>query len=231
MSISQVMAISLWRPIQINLLDPAVAFTSVYVSLVYAIFYSFFEVFPLVYGDGGYNFNLGQQGLIFLCIIVGVFISIPAYFMFLRYYLEPKMRREGFGAPEGRLLPALVASFLTPIGLFIFAWTSEPSIHWIVPTIGVGIYTIGIFIIIQCVFVYIALTYPQYAASLFAGNDFSRSALAAGAILFARPLFLNLGIQRGVTLLAGLTISGVIGIFVLYFYGATLRAKSRFAAK
>lgn len=231
LSVSEIVVISLWRPIQINLLDPAVAFTSVYVSLVYAIFYSFFEVFPLVYGEGGYNMNAGEIGLIFLCIIVGVLIAIPCYFAFLRLYLEPKIKRFGFGAPEGRLVPALFASFLTPIGLFLFAWTSRPSIHWIVPTIGVTIYTIGIFIILQCVFVYISLTYPNYAASLFAGNDFCRSALAAGAILFARPLFLNLGVAEGVTLLAGLTISGVIGIFVLYWYGASLRARSRFTAK
>jgi DHA1 family multidrug resistance protein-like MFS transporter len=231
LSLSEVAIISLWRPFQINFLDPAVAFTSVYVSLVYAIFYSFFEVFPLVYGEGGYNMNSGQLGIIFLCIIVGVSIAIPGYFAFLRFYLEPKMKKFGMGAPEDRLIPALFASFLTPIGLFIFAWTGRPSIHWIVPTIGVTIYTIGIFIIIQCVFVYLSLTYPQYAASLFAGNDFCRSALAAGAVLFARPLFLNLGIAKGVTLLAGLTISGVLGIFILFFYGPALRARSRFAAK
>lgn len=75
------------------------------------------------------------------------------------------------------------------------------------------------------------MTYPEYAASLFAGNDFCRSALAAGAILFSRPLFLNVGIAEGVTLLAGLTVSGVIGIFVLWYYGANLRARSRFTAK
>ncbi|KAL2067884.1 hypothetical protein VTL71DRAFT_15982 [Oculimacula yallundae] len=230
LSTSEVVTISLWRPIQINFLDPAIAFTSLYISLVYAIFYSFFEVFPLVYGPGGYDLNAGQIGLIFLNITVGVLIAIPCYFTFLRYHLEPKMKKFGFGAPEERLIPALFASFLTPIGLFMFAWTSKPSIHWIVPTIGVTIYTVGIFLIIQCVFVYIAMTYPEYAASLFAGNDFCRSALAAGAILFSRPLFLNLGISEGVTLLAGLTVSGVIGIFVLWYYGANLRARSRFAA-
>lgn len=231
LSASEVVTISLWRPIQINFLDPAVAFTSLYISLVYAIFYSFFEVFPLVYGPGGYNLNAGQIGLIFLNIIVGVMIAIPGYFSFLHYYLEPKMKKFGFGAPEERLIPALFASFLTPIGLFMFAWTSRQSVHWIVPTIGVTIYTVGIFIILQCVFVYISMTYPEYAASLFAGNDFCRSALAAGAILFSRPLFLNVGIAEGVTLLAGLTVSGVIGIFVLWIYGANLRARSRFTAK
>jgi hypothetical protein len=87
----------------------------------------------------------------------------------------------------------------------MLGWTSRPSVHWIASVIGVSIYTLGVFTIFQCVFIYIPLTYPQYAASLFAGNDLCRSALAAGAILFARPLFLDLGVAPGVSLLAGLT--------------------------
>jgi DHA1 family multidrug resistance protein-like MFS transporter len=54
------------------------------------------------------------------------------------------------------------------------------------------------------------MSYPQYAASLFAGNDFVRSLFAFGAILFARPMFLNLGVGKGVTVLAGLSIMGIV---------------------
>ena len=76
---------------------------------------------------------------------------------------------------------------------------------------------------------YLPLTYPQYAASLFAANDTSRSALAAGSIIFAHPMYVNLGIGRGVSILGGLMVGGAVGIVVLYYYGATLRAKSKFA--
>ena len=78
---------------------------------------------------------------------------------------------------------------------------------------------------------YLPLTYPQYAASLFAGNDACRSMLAAGSIIFAHPLYVNLGIGRGISILGGLSAGGVIGIWLLYFYGASLRARSKFAAK
>jgi DHA1 family multidrug resistance protein-like MFS transporter len=78
---------------------------------------------------------------------------------------------------------------------------------------------------------YIPLSYPQFAASLFAANDFARSALASGAILFARPLYLNLGVGQGISLLAGLTVGCIGGIFGLYFFGAKLRARSKFTAK
>jgi DHA1 family multidrug resistance protein-like MFS transporter len=241
LSISEVIIGNLWRPLQINALDPAVLFSSIYTALMYAIFYSFFEVFPIVYATGngphsptqGYKMNLGEIGLIFLSISVGVSIAIALYISYLYYVFEPEVKTRGLGEPERRLIPALPASLLLPIGLFIFAWTgnSSPDIHWIVPTIGVVIFTVGIFILFQCIFIYIPLTYPQYAASLFAGNDFARSSVAAGAIHFSRPLFHNLGVGRGVSLLAGLTVGGIVGIWLLWYYGGVLRARSRFAAK
>lgn len=58
-----------------------------------------------------------------------------------------------------------------------------------------------------------------------------RSSLAAGSILFGTPLFKNLGMGPGVSLLAGLMVVCIGGNFYLYFKGAGLRAQSKFAAK
>ena len=213
---------------QILIRDPAVMFAPVYTSLVYGIYYSFFEVFPLVY-IGLYHFNFGQMGLAFLPIAVATALAIITYFAYLYFILEPNIKANGFGPPDQRLVSALYASFLLPISLFFFGWTANGYIHWIFSVVGIGIYAFGVFIVLQCISLYVPLTYPQYAASLFASNDFTRSAMAAGAILFARPLYLNLGIGQGISLLAAFTVACVAGIWVLYFCGARLRARSRFA--
>ena len=242
LTVNEVVVQSLWRPIQINILDPSVLFTSLYIGLMYAIFYSFFEVFPFVYATGlpglasptnGYGFNAGQVGLVFLSISVGVAIAIVLYVTYLNRVFNPSIRAHGLGEPERRIIPGLPASFLVAIGLFLFGWTgnSSPEIPWIVPTIGVAIVVIGIFTVFQVIFIYLALSYPQYSASLFAANDFVRSSLGCGAIHFSRPLFINLGVGKGVSLLAGLSCGGIIGIFVLWIFGASLRKRSRFAAK
>lgn len=97
--------------------------------------------------------------------------------------------------------------------------------------VGVGITMIGCYIIIQSLFMYLPFTYPQYAASLFAANDFARSSFAAGCIVFAGPMFNNLGVDKGCTLLAGLSFGCSGAFFVLYYFGANLRARSRFAVK
>ncbi|KAK6396581.1 hypothetical protein LTR65_008479 [Meristemomyces frigidus] len=212
---------ALIKPIEISILDPAVLFVN---------YYSFFEAFPLVYSEI-YHFNLGLLATSFLCILVSCILGVSTYTAYLWFYLEPDIKKNGLRVQESWLRPAMIAVFMPTVGLFIFAWTSRSDIHWIASIIGITIYAFGVFIILQCIFVYIPMSYPQYAASLFAGNDFCRSALACGAIMFARPLYINLGIGRGVTVLAGCSTLGIAGMFFLYFYGAKLRAKSKFTVK
>jgi DHA1 family multidrug resistance protein-like MFS transporter len=171
----------------------------------------------------------GQIGLIFLCILVACLIGIAIYISYIYFYMNPRIRAKGWPVQESRLVPALVAAFGPTAGLFIFAWTAAPQYPWIAPTIGITLYGATVFIVMQCIFVYVPISYPQYAASLFAGNDFFRSALAFGSILFAGPLYGNLGVARGTSLLGGLSTIGIIGIFLLYIYGGRLRAMSKFA--
>lgn len=143
--------------------------------------------------------------------------------------LIPDILKNGLRAQESRLRPALIFVWGPLIGLFMFGkfhptvlcvpfanqtvlsgWSANKNIHWIVSVIGITIYALTVYIISQCLFVYIPMSYPQYAASLFAGNDLCRSAFAFAAILFARPMFLKLGIGRGVSLLAGLSVLGIV---------------------
>jgi DHA1 family multidrug resistance protein-like MFS transporter len=93
----------------------------------------------------------------------------------------------------------------------------------------VGIFVIGHFFTMQSLFIYIPFSYPQYAASLFAGNSIWRSGVAGGSIVFARPLFINLGVHEGVTLLACLSVLGIFGTTAIWKFGKKLRARSKFA--
>ena len=78
-------------------------------------------------------------------------------------------------SPEGRLYFSCIESAFLPVGLFWFAWTSFPWIHWIVPTIAIGVATMGIFSIYLAVFNYLADTYHRYASSALAAQSFGMS--------------------------------------------------------
>ena len=119
LTLNEVWVNTLWRPIQIMVLDPAVLFANIYSSLVYGIYYSFFEVFPIVY-QGIYGFNLGQLGIPFLSITVGVILAILLYSSYMYYIVERNIKRNGLPVNERWLIPALFASFLPPVGLFLF---------------------------------------------------------------------------------------------------------------
>ncbi|KAJ6185170.1 hypothetical protein N7519_006471 [Penicillium mononematosum] len=219
---------SLVKPVEIMVKDPAILFANVYTSLVYGIYYSFFEAFPLVY-PAKYGFDAKDVALIFISIVIGCAIAVVVYIVYLYTSLMPDLKANGRRPHEHRLPPALFASFGPTIGLFIFAWTTNGNIHWAVSALGIVLYAGSVFIVLQCVLVYLSLVYPKYEASLFAGNDISRSAVAFAFILFSRFMFIDLGIGKGVTLLAGLSVLGIIGMFILYICGAGLRARSRFA--
>lgn len=221
---------SLFIPSKITVLDPAILFLNCYTSLTYGIYYSFFEAFPIVY-QGIYGFNVGEMGAAFLAIVVGTGISFVIYNLYIYKIFTPQSRSGGFQTPESVLIPALFACFGPAIGLFLFGWAANPKVHWIVPTIGIVIYPACVFILMQCVFLYIPGCYPRYAASVFAATDFTRSAFACGAVIFSRPLYMNLGVGPGCSLLAGLTIGCVVGIYALYHWGERLRKKSKFVSK
>lgn len=218
---------ALIKPVEIAIKDPAVAFVCVYGSFLYATYYSFFEAFPIVY-TGVYNLSLQSIALIFTCVVVGCLIFGSAYTAYLYFVYNPQSKRQKMSL-ESRLKPSLLAVFLLPISLFLFAWSARTDMHWIVPTTGIMLYSGTSFVIFQCIVCYVPLTYPKYVASLFAGNDFCRSCLAAGFVMFSRAMYLDLGIAKGVSLLAGLSVMGVLGMWYLYLYGANLRAKSKFA--
>lgn len=55
--------------------------------------------------------------------------------------------------------------------------------------------------------------------------------LAFAAILIAHPMFEKLGVDGGVSLLAGLMVVCTFGIFAIYKWGKVLRQRSKFAGK
>ena len=72
----------------------------------------------------------------------------------------------------------------------------------------------------QCIFVYLPLVYPQYAASLFAGNDAARSFLAFAAVMFAHPMYVGMGIGPACSFLGALTAACIAGIFIRTYLSA-----------
>jgi DHA1 family multidrug resistance protein-like MFS transporter len=215
------------RPVQITLQDPAVAVANLYTAFMYGTYYTFFDAVPRVYPER-YGFTLGELGLAFLSIFAACVLGGVAYCLYIYISSQNGGHEARSEHHESSLRPALVASFLPPVGLFLFGWASDGDIHWLVSLLGITIYATGTFIILQCMSVYLPKIYPEYSASLFAANDLCRSLLAAAAIHLGVPLYGRLGIGPGVSVLGGMSVLGIPGMWFIYRKGAALRGMARF---
>jgi DHA1 family multidrug resistance protein-like MFS transporter len=225
---SAMMQTLLIRPFTIGFTEPIVFLLNLYLALVYALLYLWFESFPIVF-VGTYHFTLGTEGLAFLGILIGAIVTIPPFFWYLHKYVEPLYNGGGEVKPEYRLPPALVGAFFLPICLFWFGWSARPSVHWIMPIIGSSFFSVGAFLLFQAVFTYLSHAYPNYVAEVFASNDLVRSSFGAAFPLFANAMYSRLGVAWGSSLLGFLSIAFIPIPFVLYYYGETIRHKSKMA--
>lgn len=136
----------LWRPIQITLLEALVLLIDIFIGLVYAVMYLWFEAFPIVF-MGSRNWELIPMGIAYLSIIVGVLLGAAVYFvLILRGFTLPLLRSEKI-YPEVFLPSAILGSVLMPIGIFVFGWSSTKQIHWIVSLLGAAIFGASGFLI------------------------------------------------------------------------------------
>lgn len=89
--------------------------------------------------------------------------------------------------------------------LFWLAFTTYPSVHWIVPIIASIPFGSGIYFVFTSVFTYLVTAYRPIAASAMASNSAVRSSFAAAFPLFAGAIYHKLGTVGATALLAGLT--------------------------
>ena len=93
---------------------------------------------------------------------------------------------------------------LIPVGLFWIAFTTYPSVHWIVPIIASVPFGMGVLYSFSSTFAYLVTAYQPIAASVLASNSFIRSFFGATFPLFTPAMYGTLGTVGATALVAGL---------------------------
>ncbi|KAH7120528.1 major facilitator superfamily domain-containing protein [Dactylonectria macrodidyma] len=233
-SVLQSIVLSLSRPFQLLFFEPMCLALCIFTAILLGILYLFFGAFPLMFRTL-YGFNLWQVGMTFLGIGVGLIIGVltDTIWIRIRLHLMSKCHmeegKEDGSEPEFRLPPAMAGAIIVPVGLFIFAWTAFPSIHWVVPIVGSAVFGIGNLLVFNGIFTFLVDAYPDYAASALAANAFVRGVFAAAFPLFGNQMYESLGFQWASSLLAFLTLAMMPFPYLFFKYGKRIRAGSRFA--
>jgi multidrug resistance protein len=228
-SLKHIVTVVLTRPLRMLFYEPLVYFTCLYLSIEYAIFYMFFEAFPIIYEDI-YGFSPGEEGLSFLSIGIGASIACGIYLIWdsiIRRALRadaPWSRRE-----ESRRLPlAFLAGPLLVIAIFWVGWTARPSIPWIVPVLAGLPFGIGFLLLFMALINYLIDAYKVFAASAMAAAGTSRSIFGACLPFAAVSMYDRLGVAWACSLLGFLGLGLAVIPFVFYWKGEELRARSKF---
>nr|POE65929.1 putative transporter c36.03c [Quercus suber] len=254
------------KPFAMLVLEPILLLITIYISFIYGILCMsilatmsqprrlansisdlFFETYPIsFYGERGWS--LGKSGLPFIAIIFGVILGGFVNVAFIKTRYTRILREKGRVPPEERLLPMMVGSVALPVGLFLFAWTSDPSFNPALQILAGVPAGMGIVLIFLQGFNYIIDVYMMFANSAIAANTFVRSAVGAAFPMLGEPeslllanIFLcadwsaatfmygDLGVKWATTLLGFIAVA-LMPVPVLFFiYGPRIRKMSRFA--
>ncbi|CAJ2506858.1 Uu.00g080440.m01.CDS01 [Anthostomella pinea] len=229
-TIGQKFKVALSRPWKLLFREPIVLMTSLYMAIVYGTLYMMFAAFPIVFQQQR-GWSPGIGGLAFLGIAVGMMGAVFYSAYDNVRYAEIAEARGGQAHPEARLPPSCIGSVLLPIGLFWFAWTNGPEIHWIVPIIASGFFAAGLVLVFLSLMNYLIDSYTIYAASVLAANSVLRSLFGAAFPLFTTYMYADLGIHWASSIPAFLALACLPFPFLFHTYGETIRMKCKYAAE
>jgi DHA1 family multidrug resistance protein-like MFS transporter len=231
LSVSQLAREFMLRPFEIAFTEPIVLALDVYIAMLYATLYVWFEAFPLVFHQI-HHFNAIQSGLAYMGLMVGGLLGLVAY-CFTTYWAFEKRDAD----IETFMKLCLIGAVCYPVSVFIFGWTSHPDIHWIAPIIASGLNMFGAFFIFQTSFNYLGGSFPRFMASVFAGNGLFRASFAGAFPLFSKALFVNLQTDPKWPVAWGCTLLGCIGVLMiiipvlLIIYGGRLKGRSKYTGQ
>ncbi|KAB5570740.1 major facilitator superfamily domain-containing protein [Coniochaeta sp. 2T2.1] len=222
--------VALQRPWVLLFREPIVLLTGIYIAIIYGTLYMLFAAFPIVFQQYR-GWSAGVGGLAFIGVAVGMMIAVVYAAFDNKRYQAVARACGGAAPPEARLPPAIIGSVLLPVGLFWFAWTCQPSIHWVVPIIASGFFACGLVLVFLSLLNYLIDSYVLYAASVLAANAVLRSLFGAAFPLFTTYMYRNLGLHWASSIPAFLALACMPFPYLFWKYGGRIRMKCKFAAE
>ncbi|KAL2817059.1 major facilitator superfamily domain-containing protein [Aspergillus cavernicola] len=229
-SIKHMFSTLLLRPWVLLFQEPIVLILSVYIAIIYGALFMMFAAFPIVY-EQHRGWNQGVGGLAFMGIMIGMILGVLYTIPDNMRYLRTVDRHGGCAPPEARLPPVILASICIPTGLFWFAWTNDPSIHWVASIAAGAPFGFGVVLVYLGTMSYLIDSYTIFAASVLAANAILRSIFGAVFPLFTTYMYNTLGIHWASSIPAFLALLCMPFPFLFYRYGESVRARCTYTAQ
>lgn len=232
-SILRNLAAAAYRPLYLQFTEPVLMASTLWSAFSFGTVYLFTQSVEQVYSSI-YDWNSISCGYIQISIVIGEVLGFFASLYGTRLYFASAKRNTecpGRPIPEARLYVSIFGSFVGMTGgMFVYAWTSYPSMPWIAPSVGLAMVGCGIQTVISAVADYIE---DAYAVSNYAGS--AVSAVAAGENVVAgllplatKSMYEQLGFQWASSLIGFLALFLSFAPLVLVWKGRWFRERSPF---
>ncbi|KAH8698912.1 putative polyamine transporter [Talaromyces proteolyticus] len=220
--------VTLTRPLRMIIKEYMVSLTCFYLALAYAIFYLYFQAYPLIF-EGIYGMSPGIAGLTYLPIAVGCFLACGIFIWYDGYLARAKARGAAWAQNEDyRRLPlACIGGPLYVVSLFWLGWTASPNIHWAVPMTSGVIFGLAYELIFMAMLNYLSDAYETFANSAQSASSCCRSLFGAVLPLAAKPMFNRVGIDWGCSIIAFISLGVSIIPFAFIYFGKQIRQNSK----
>lgn len=220
------------RSSKLLFLSPICGWTCLYNGFVYSILYLFFTTFTFLFSEV-YHFSEGVIGLTFIGSGIGMMAGMLTYGFTSDKIIARLTQKHDLekAKPEFRLPLAILAAPFIPAGLFLYGWSAEYHIHWVVPLLGTALNGFGFTILMSSIANYMMDTFTIHAASAMAAITVSRSIFGATFPLFALQMYGAMGWGWGNSLLGFIALAGCAIPPLFWFYGEGLRTNPRFQLK
>ncbi|KAH6959616.1 major facilitator superfamily domain-containing protein [Ilyonectria sp. MPI-CAGE-AT-0026] len=202
--------------------NPIVSLLSLFNAFTFGLLFLLFTTFPSVF-VGQYNFSTSTSGLSYLGLGIGMILGLISFGITSDRIMTAQ---SGPPKPENRLIPMIYVSPVFSVGVFWYGWAAEYRVHWIVPIIGSSFIGLGILFVLMPSQIYVVDIFgANGAASALAALLVFRCFFAAFMPLAGPPMYEDLGLGWGNSVLGFIAVVFIPVPIFFYKYGETLRKK------
>ncbi|CAF0713645.1 unnamed protein product [Adineta steineri] len=147
--------------------------------------------FPIQLYKAPYDYKPDLIGILYVPISIAAFSGsiiggILSDYAAVRYIETSRI-------DEARVVPALLFSILTPIGLIMYGWSCQYGVHVSLSIIGIILFTFGQTGTRPGIYSFYTIKYQQYSANIVAANNFVQLLLTSIMLTFTAIIVESIG--------------------------------------
>jgi hypothetical protein len=216
----------LLRPCRLMVQQPVIQLMALMMAFNYGTLFFVLASYALLWIKD-YHQSVTISGLHYVALCIGYTIAAQGGARATdRIWKRLKEKSGGQTAPEYRVPLMIPGIILMPTGLLWYGWAAQAHTHWAVVDTGAAVFGCGVILSTQAMQQYTMESFKEHVASAAAASQFLRSIFGFCFPLFAPALYTTLGYGWGNTTIALVFCAlGIPGPFLLWFFGARLRAR------